>query len=119
MLYFKLLKALYGTLKAARLFWEKLTTKLPEWGFVANPYNPCVMDKVIDNKQCTVTWHVDDLKISHINMATVDDIINRMEAEFGKYVLLSKSSGKVHDYLGMVLDYWIPGQAVIKMEDYT
>jgi hypothetical protein len=27
-LYVKLLKALYGTIRAARLFWEKLTTKL-------------------------------------------------------------------------------------------
>jgi hypothetical protein len=35
--YVELLKALYGTVHAARLFWEKLTGKLLEWGFTANP----------------------------------------------------------------------------------
>jgi len=32
-IYVKLLKALYGTLRAARLFWEKLSNKMIEWGF--------------------------------------------------------------------------------------
>ena len=31
-MYVELLKALYGTLHAARLFWEKLSGKLKEWG---------------------------------------------------------------------------------------
>ena len=64
-MYMELLKALYGTLHAARLFWEKLSGKLLEWGFEANPYDSCVMNKIIDGKQLTVTWHVDDLKVSH------------------------------------------------------
>jgi hypothetical protein len=32
-------KALYGTLKAALLFWEKLSNLLISWGFVINPYD--------------------------------------------------------------------------------
>lgn len=44
-LYMELLKALYGTIRAARLFWEKLSNKLIEWGFEANPYDSCVMNK--------------------------------------------------------------------------
>ena len=36
-MYVELLKALYGTLRAARLFWEKLHAKLVnDWGFVPN-----------------------------------------------------------------------------------
>eukprot|EP00934_Nitzschia_sp_Nitz4_P007040 Nitzschia sp. Nitz4//scaffold878_size764//131//703//NITZ4_009335-RA/size764-processed-gene-0.2-mRNA-1//-1//CDS//3329559307//7030//frame0 len=35
-IYVKLLKALYGTLRAARLFWELLVEKLEEWGFKPN-----------------------------------------------------------------------------------
>jgi hypothetical protein len=38
--YVELLKALYGTVRAARLFWEKLSGKLLEWGFTPNPYDP-------------------------------------------------------------------------------
>ena len=39
-LYMELLKALYGTLRAARLFWEKLSKQLVEvWGFTPNKYD--------------------------------------------------------------------------------
>ena len=31
-LYVELIKALYGTLRAARLFWERLSQKLVAWG---------------------------------------------------------------------------------------
>lgn len=59
-MYVELLKALYGTIRAARLFWEKLSRKLLEWGFEPNPYDSCVMNKMVGNKQLTVAWHVDD-----------------------------------------------------------
>jgi len=66
-LYMCLKKALYGTLQAALLFWKLLSSKLQEWGYVINPYDWCVANKVIDGKQCTIVWHVDDLKISHVS----------------------------------------------------
>ena len=96
-LYVELLKALYGTLHAAWLFWEKLSGKLQEWGFEPNPYDSCVVNKMINGKQCTVGWHVDDLKISHMDPAVVDHVIDLMDEEFGKETPLTKSCGKVHD----------------------
>ena len=30
-------------------------------GFVINPYDPCVANKIVDGKQFTVAWHVDAL----------------------------------------------------------
>ena len=53
-LYLELLEALYGTLCTARLFWEKLSGKLQEWGFEVNPYDSCVVNKMINGKQCTI-----------------------------------------------------------------
>ena len=41
-LFAKANKAIYGTLKAALLFWRKLRGKLEDWGFEGNPYDPCV-----------------------------------------------------------------------------
>jgi hypothetical protein len=39
-LYVELKKVLYGsTLRAALLFWKKLSAQLQEWGFKVNPYN--------------------------------------------------------------------------------
>ena len=62
-LYVELQKALYGTLQAALLFWEHLTEFLTEeLGFTVNPYDSCVVNKMIDDNQCTIIWHVDDLK---------------------------------------------------------
>jgi hypothetical protein len=83
-LYVALKKALYGTLKAALLFWKKLTSKLKEWGFTINPYDSCVANKEINGSQCTILWHVDDLKISHVDADVVTSIIKLVSQEFGK-----------------------------------
>jgi hypothetical protein len=57
-LYVELIKALYGTLKAAKLFWLLLFGKLQEWGFKINAYDSCVANEVIDGKQCTIIWRL-------------------------------------------------------------
>jgi hypothetical protein len=41
-LYVELLKALYGTLQTALLFYKKLKNDLDSIGFKVNPYEPCV-----------------------------------------------------------------------------
>ena len=63
-IYVRLLKSLYGTLKVALLFLENLSEAFQEWGFQINPYDWCVANKMINGKQYTIGWHVDDLKIS-------------------------------------------------------
>jgi hypothetical protein len=118
-LYVELLKALYGTLRAALLFWKLLSTKLVQWGFVINPYDWCVANKTINGKQCTILWHVDDLKISHVDSKVNDTIIDLLETEFGKEAPLTITRGRVHDYLGMTLDYTEKGKVKIKMIDYV
>eukprot|EP00980_Cylindrotheca_fusiformis_P014012 scaffold3660_cov147-Cylindrotheca_fusiformis.AAC.1 len=40
-LYVQLLKALYGCMQSAMLWWKLLTSTLVEEGFVVNPYDPC------------------------------------------------------------------------------
>jgi Reverse transcriptase (RNA-dependent DNA polymerase) len=64
-LYVQLLKAVYGTLQAALLFYKKLKKDLESIGFKINPYDPCVANRTVKGKQHTVTWHVDNLKSSH------------------------------------------------------
>ena len=38
-----------------------------KYGFEINPYDPYVANKMIDGKQMMVLWHVDDLKVSHVD----------------------------------------------------
>ncbi len=39
--------------------------ELEEMGFEVNPYDPCVINKMVNGIQMTVMWYVDDLKVSH------------------------------------------------------
>jgi hypothetical protein len=50
-------------------------------------------------------WHVDDIKISHVDKSVVDDVIQQLEDAFGNKTPISKSGGKIHHYLDMILDY--------------
>ena len=117
-LYVRLQKALYGTLQAALLFWEKLSGLLQSWGFVLNPYDKCVANKNINGSICTILWHVDDLKISHVDPNVVSEIIQQLSDEFGHVSPLTVHRGKKHDYLGMQIDFSSPSKVRISMCDY-
>jgi len=117
-IYCKLNVSLYGTLKAAVLFWKKLSGYLKDQGFTVNPYDWCVANKDINGKQCTIVWHVDDLKISHVDTSVVDEIVRNLRSEFGKVGDLTVHRGKVHDYLGMELDFSEDGNVMVSMEKY-
>jgi hypothetical protein len=64
-LYVHIIKALYGLLASAMLFYKKLVGDLIGIGFKLNQYDPCVANKMVNGHQLTVSWHVDDLKVSH------------------------------------------------------
>jgi hypothetical protein len=112
-------KALYGTLQAAKLFWQKLSNVLMSWGFVMNPYDSCVANKEINGSRCTIIWHVDDLKISHFDPMVVTDVIQMLSDEFGKEAPLTIRRGHIYDYLGMTLDFSVPGKVKFAMENYV
>ena len=91
-MYVELLKALYGTLWATWLFWEKLQAKLVnDWGVTPNWYDSCMVNKKVDGKQLTVAWHVDNLKVSHEKEEVLDAVNGMMQNEFGKDAPLSIS----------------------------
>jgi hypothetical protein len=46
-------------------------------------------------------------------------VIKLIDSEFGNEAPLTVTRGKVHDYLGMTLDYTEPGKVKIKMLDYV
>ena len=117
-LYVELRQALYGTLKAALLFWRRLSSQLGKWGFDLNPYDSYVMNKVIDGKQCTVLWHVDDLKISHVDAAVVSKVIDLLKTEIRAAAPLTKTRGKIHEFLGMNINFNEKGNVQYTMIDY-
>ena len=75
-MYVRLSKAMYGTLEAALLYDRKLSKELRKYGFVINPYDPCVANKWTSEGQLTVVWHVDDMKASHKNKEEVKKLLS-------------------------------------------
>ena len=53
-------KAIYGTMNAALLAYKKLANLFKEWGFIMNPYDPCVWNKMVGKYQMTIMFHIDD-----------------------------------------------------------
>ena len=118
-LYVQLMRALYGTLQAALLFWINLSTFLTEdLGFELNPYDPCVANKMINGKQCTIVWHVDDLKMSHMEQEVLDEIIGKLTSKYGNEKGLTVQRGKKHEYLGMTIEYTDDRKVKFTMVDY-
>ena len=64
-------------------------------------------------------WHVDDLKISHVDEHVVTSIIDSLDKKYGEIMPVSRSRGRVHDYLGMTFDFSSIGEVKIIMYDYV
>jgi hypothetical protein len=118
-MYVQLQKALYGTLQAPMLFWKKLSCQLLEWGFTMNPYDSCVANKIVNGCQCTIVWHIDDLKISYVKPSVISDIKSQLEKVFGQEAPLTTTRGKYHEYLGMHLDSSKKGKVTVEMTKFV
>jgi hypothetical protein len=119
LLYIKLSKAIYGLLKSALLFYRKFVKDLKnyETPFTINPYDPCVANATINGKQTTITWHIDDLKVSHIDPFQITKFAAYLAAIYGNSLVVHR--GKIHDYLNMDLNFATEGIAQVSMITYT
>ena len=52
-------------------------------GFEVNPYDPCVANKMVNGKQMTICWHVDDLKVSNVNKNSVTALALELAKLYG------------------------------------
>ena len=104
-------------LRAALLFYRKLRADLEDMGFEVNPYNQCVVNRMVNGSQCTVVLHVDDLKVSHKDEAVVTYFAQELGHRNRNKLKIKR--GKVFDYLGMDLDFEpCPGTMIISIIKY-
>ena len=118
------LNAIYGTIVASLLYYRKFTRSLKNQGYIMNPYDPCVWNKVIRGSQITICFHVDDCKVSHKSACAVDDAIKWLRRDYKSIFKDGSESmtvhrGRVHKYLGMTIDYSSRGLAKVTMTDYV
>jgi hypothetical protein len=85
-----------------------------------NPYDICVANRTAKGMQHTVTWHVDDVKPSHVNSEVNDDFEAWCEQKYGNDEIghVKVVRGKTHNYLAMILDYNTPGAMTVDMMYY-
>ena len=76
------------------------------------------MNKIIDNKQCNILWHINDMKTSHVDPAVISSVLSDIDAEYGKIEKMTITRGKVHKYLGMTIDYYLPGKVILSTTSY-
>ncbi len=115
---------IYGTMVAALLYYCKFAESLAKNELIMNPYDPCVWNKIINSKQCTICFHVDDCKISHVSVEVLDNIIAWLCEEYENVFTDSSGKmkvarGKVHKYLGMMLDFTVKYVVKATMIEYV
>ena len=90
-LYMQLMKGLYGCIKSTLLWYEIFTGELRKMGFELNPYDKCVVNKMI-----------------HLSDKVLDRVIKRIEWKFGK---MTVTCGDNHTFLRMKLRF--PGDGTV------
>ena len=70
-------------LKSALLFCQKLCKDLENMRFKVNTYDPSVANKMVNGAQMSMTWHVDDIKISHIDGWEITQVIKKLARIYG------------------------------------
>ena len=118
-LYVHIQRAIYGMLMSGLLYYKKFRASVERIGYKVNPYDPCVANKIIDGKQHTILWHVDDVKSSHMDPKVNDKFHEWLQQEYGQIKEITATRGKIHAYLGMTLDYSDPGKVKVDMRDYV
>jgi hypothetical protein len=109
-------KALYGCVESAALWYNHISRTLTDDGYVPNPHDPCVFNKVDSTGvQCTLALHVDDIFATSESLALLDALAKCLEDKYHEY---RRQDGPVIGYLGMTFDFTIPGEARVTMDGY-
>ena len=118
-IYVVVLRALYGMLVASLLWYKKFRKDLETIGFEFNPYDPCVANRIKNEKQHTVRFHVDDIMSSHVNKKVNDKFLEWLNRNYGKLKRVTSSRGDVHEFLGMTIDFTEKGKVKFRMDKYV
>ena len=111
-----LLKALYGCVESAKLWYDGVSGFFSTLGFKANPQDPCVLNVQRNGHQVTIYLYVDDILCSSVDDA---DLIWIEEALRDKYKTIQSTSGDVHHFLGQRFDFSESCSCKVTMIDYV
>ena len=87
-------------------------------GYQRNKHDWCITNKIVNDRQCTILLHVDNMKMSHVDPEIVTSAPSGIDAEYGKIANRTIAQGKIQKYLRMTIDYSSPGKLIFSMVDY-
>ena len=79
------------------------------------------MNRIVNGKHNTVTWHVDDLKSSHVDPKINDEFLDWLKRKYASDDIgeVKVTRGHRHNYLAMVLDFSRPGVLQLDTTNYV
>ena len=91
-LYVQILKGLYGMKDSALIYYYLFYTTLSDMEFKFNPYERCIVKKVIDEHKCNIRYFVYNNKVSHTYDSVNPMIADIIEEKFGSYLVKQERS---------------------------
>ena len=103
------MNSIYVMLVASLIYYEKFVKTLKRTGIQLNPYDPCVANSLVKNKQQNIFFHVDDWKLIHQDSEVNDEFINTLRDEYESvfeygYGKMKWAKGK---YMNTLARLWI------------
>ena len=76
-------------------------------------------NKIFDSAQLTVVWHVNYLKVRHVDAGVVTRMSVWLQKTYERLFddglgAMKLKRGKIHEYLSMQLDFTVAGQVKLK-----
>ena len=102
-------------MESALLWCDIYSNNLKLQGLLINPYDRCMANSTIQDKQCKIVWYVDDSKLSHIDKEVNTKVIETISKIFGNLIV---SRGNKHKFLGMDIDFLVDGKLSLFVKDY-
>jgi len=113
---FQAMKALYGCIQSAKLWYNMLMSVLGSMGFIANQVDFCVLHMHRDECSITVVVFVDDILVTSTIVSNLEWTISELKKRFAK--VTAKVDVTDFSYLGMRVRL-IPGAAVLTMDGFV
>ena len=61
------MRAVYGCMDSALMCYDLYSKTRKPQGFLINTYDRCIENSTIKDKKCTISWYVDNNKVSHVD----------------------------------------------------
>ena len=112
----KILKALYGLVQSAALWFAMIYGYLTSLGFKSNWVSVCILNMTKDGRELTLILYVDDILILWKDYKDAEWLIEKLNFEFDNSLTHKTSRG--FTYLGMYVEIDKEGRYSVDMEDY-